>query len=94
MPEHYKFYHNSKCEYFPCHKGKDSAVFNCLFCFCPLYLLGKDCGGNYKILPGGIKSCEDCLLPHGEKGYEYVMETLRDRVFRIERHQEDDNGKI
>lgn len=94
MSEHYKFYQNRKCEFFPCHKTEDEGNFNCLFCFCPLYLLGAGCKGNYITLPSGVKSCENCLLPHGEKGYEYVMKILGQRVFKIEQHQEDDNGKI
>ena len=43
MSEYYKFFQNKKCEYFPCHKGIPEEDFNCLFCYCPLYTLGK-CG--------------------------------------------------
>ena len=49
MPEqnkHYNFFQNKECEYFPCHKGVKEEDFNCLFCYCPLYTLGKHCGGN------------------------------------------------
>ncbi len=47
MPEqnkHYNFFQNKECEYFPCHKGVKEEDFNCLFCYCPLYTLGKHCG--------------------------------------------------
>ena len=50
MSEYYKFFQNKKCEYFPCHKGIPEADFNCLFCYCPLYTLGKSCGGNCEYL--------------------------------------------
>lgn len=46
MPEqnkHYNFFQNKECEYFPCHKGVKEEDFNCLFCYCPLYTLGKHC---------------------------------------------------
>ena len=55
--EHYKFFQNEKCEYFPCHKCENTADFNCLFCYCPLYALGDKCGGNFCYTEGGIKDC-------------------------------------
>ena len=42
-----RFFQNRACEYFPCHEGIPEESFNCLFCFCPLYTLGKQCGGNW-----------------------------------------------
>ena len=69
----YKFFSNKACEYFPCHKGIDVDDFNCLFCFCPLYVLKDQCGGQYKYLENNIKSCENCDLPHnGTKGYDVI----------------------
>ena len=41
------FFQNHECEYFPCHKVENVDGFNCLFCYCPLYVLGSDCGGNF-----------------------------------------------
>lgn len=38
--KHYAYFSNRECEYFPCHKGADPENFNCLFCYCPLYVLG------------------------------------------------------
>ncbi|MCD6436508.1 MAG: cysteine-rich small domain-containing protein [Clostridiales bacterium] len=81
MSENYKFVQNRKCEYFPCHKGIDEEKFNCLFCFCPLYMLKDKCGGNFKYT-NGIKDCSDCTIPHSEKGYEYIMSKM-DEVIRI-----------
>ncbi|HXK75961.1 MAG TPA: cysteine-rich small domain-containing protein [Bacteroidaceae bacterium] len=78
---HYKFVQNSQCEYFPCHKVKNKEDFNCLFCFCPLYMLGDQCGGNFKYT-NGFKDCSDCLLPHTKKAYEHVMSKM-DLVMKI-----------
>ena len=74
--EHYKFFQNKECEYFPCHKIKDDTEFNCLFCYCPLYALKDKCGGNFKYLDSGIKSCQDCLKPHSKKGHDYIMSKI------------------
>ncbi len=73
----YSFFSNRECEYFPCHKTGNEEEFNCLFCYCPLYSFGKDCGGNFKILENGIKDCSECLIPHGKNGYEHIQKYLR-----------------
>ena len=72
MSENYKFFQNKKCEYFPCHQTKDEENFNCLFCYCPLYALGENCGGNYTYLENGVKDCSNCLVPHRPQGYYYI----------------------
>ena len=72
--ENYKFFQHKNCEFFPCHKVKDESTFNCLFCYCPLYALGEDCGGNFKYAENGIKDCTGCLIPHSPGGYDYIME--------------------
>lgn len=68
MPEYQYFSHRS-CEYFPCHEGADPEDFNCLFCYCPLYVLGTECGGAFTILPDGTKDCSGCLYPHRRENY-------------------------
>ena len=73
MNNSYRFFQNDGCEYFPCHKVADSCDFNCLFCYCPLYALGDQCGGNYSYTDNGIKDCSGCLIPHDPKGYDYVL---------------------
>lgn len=79
----FKFYCNQKCEYFPCHSGvKDKSAFNCMFCFCPLYEMKSQCGGNYTYLSNGIKDCSNCLIPHSEKGYDYIMKKLEESRIR------------
>ncbi len=70
--KHYMFFCNRECEYFPCHEGADPDNFNCLFCYCPLYALGKDCGGTYKITNKGRKDCSGCMIPHKPENYKYV----------------------
>lgn len=80
--ENYKFVQNKKCEFFPCHKTKNPDKFNCLFCFCPLYVLGNKCGGNFTYTDEGIKDCSDCSIPHEEGGYEHIISKI-DKVVRI-----------
>ena len=78
MPEywkgkHYAFFQNRECEFFPCHKGADPKNFNCLFCYCPLYALGKKCGGNCSFTESGIKDCSGCLVPHRRENYGRIV---------------------
>lgn len=79
MDNSYKFFKNTDCKYFPCHKVSDDSDFNCLFCYCPLYLL-DDCGGNYD-MSTGVKNCTNCLIPHKVKGYDYIQKKLKEEVF-------------
>lgn len=81
MNRHSAYFQNRECEYFPCHTTGDG-YFNCLFCYCPLYLLGEDCGGNYTYTANGIKDCSACLLPHKEGGYTYVLNKLNAEIGR------------
>ena len=67
-----RFFRNTECEYFPCHTGVPEEAFNCLFCYCPLYALGKKCGGNWHYTDKGIKSCKNCAFPHHRNNYERV----------------------
>lgn len=76
----YKFFQNKECEYFPCHKGAQAEGFNCLFCFCPLYALGENCGGNFAYLESGIKDCSNCLVPHKAQNYDYICSRFSEIV--------------
>ncbi len=69
----YSYYSHKDCEYFPCHPNANPDNFNCLFCYCPLYLLGEQCGGTYSFLEGGIKDCSACLYPHARENYEQIV---------------------
>lgn len=71
--ENYKFFQHPNCEYFPCHKTDKPEDFNCLFCYCPLYPLGENCGGNFTYTENGIKDCSGCLIPHRRENYERIM---------------------
>lgn len=84
MENSYRFFKNTACKYFPCHAASafPAAVgtddFNCLFCFCPLYL-DEHCGGKPSFITnksGRIKDCSNCTLPHVPKGYDYILEKL------------------
>lgn len=74
MENSYRFYRNTACEYFPCHKVENEEEFNCMFCYCPLYLI-EDCGGDH-IENYGVKDCSTCLLPHRPSGYDYINKKL------------------
>ena len=78
MSENYKFFQHNECEFFPCHKVKDESTFNCLFCYCPLYALGNQCGGRFRYTAEGIKVCTDCTIPHSPGGYDYIMDRFSD----------------
>ena len=74
----YSFFTNTACEYFPCHPVPEGTEFNCLFCYCPLYVLGRDCGGNFTYLENGRKDCSNCLLPHRRESYGDIIRRYQD----------------
>lgn len=69
----YRCFSNTACPYYPCHQVPKGTVFNCLFCYCPLYCLGSGCGGNFKYLDNGVKDCSGCALPHRPESYDYIV---------------------
>ena len=71
--EKYKFFQHKECEFFPCHPVKDPENFNCLFCYCPLYALGDNGGGNFTYNEKGFKDCTKCALPHKRSNFDYVL---------------------
>ena len=77
--ENYRFFNHSACEFYPCH-DMPAEDLNCLFCFCPLYRLGEDCGGNYTYIDGAdgarIKDCSACTVPHRRENYDYILNRL------------------
>lgn len=73
------FFANRNCKYFPCHKTEDTDNFNCLFCYCPLYAMGPDCGGHFRYTKKGVKDCTGCLVPHKRENYALILERLRAR---------------
>ena len=78
MSKRYAFFQHRSCEFFPCHEGVAEEDFNCLFCFCPLYGLGEDCGGDFVYdEASGIKDCSSCAFPHIRGNYDSVMERCR-----------------
>ncbi len=84
----YSFFANKECEYYPCHKWETEEEFNCLFCYCPLYLLGEKCGGHFRITERGVKDCTGCTIPHHRENYGYILEK-----FRAAREEMSKNGK-
>lgn len=93
----HKCFTNDKCPYYPCHAETEGEDFNCLFCFCPLYALGDQCGGNFRYTPNGVKDCTNCTLPHqGEKGWEHVMKHIGGIIGMtrsVKDDPENDNGE-
>ncbi|MGI6109440.1 MAG: cysteine-rich small domain-containing protein [Eubacteriaceae bacterium] len=87
--EHYKFFQNSECEYFPCHKTDKPEDFNCLFCYCPLYGLGRECGGNFSYTKSGIKDCTGCMVPHRRENYSQITGKV---IKLIEKVRDEDAG--
>ena len=72
----YDFFQNTQCEYFPCHPNADPEKFSCMFCYCPLYALGENCGGSFTYTPQGMKDCTGCLRPHKRENYEGIMSQM------------------
>ncbi|MDO5444413.1 MAG: cysteine-rich small domain-containing protein [Eubacteriales bacterium] len=91
--KHYAFYQNKECECFPCHKGADPESFNCLFCFCPLYSLGNQCGGHYTVTEKGIKSCISCLIPHEKDSYGSITGRFPEIAAAVAVNMKDDGEK-
>ena len=85
--KHFNFYQNRECEYFPCHEGIPEEDFNCLFCYCPLYALGENCGGNFTYTAQGIKDCTNCLVPHRRENYLKVLSKM-DAVLELARKKD------
>lgn len=77
------FYRNTACEYFPCHTGIPKENFNCMLCYCPLYMLGSECGGNFEYLPSGIKSCMNCNRPHDPSRWQEMMDMMKVVVQKV-----------
>lgn len=84
---HYKFFCNAECEYFPCHATDEPERFNCLFCYCPLYALGRKCGGNFRYTEKGYKDCSACLIPHRQENYDYILSRYSEIVALV--HEND-----
>ncbi|MCL2118345.1 MAG: cysteine-rich small domain-containing protein [Planctomycetaceae bacterium] len=74
-----KFFRNVDCRYFPCHEQCDPERFNCLFCYCPLYDLGDQCGGNFGYSGNAkkIKNCTNCTFPHDPDNYHKITARLK-----------------
>lgn len=83
--EHYNFFQNWECEFFPCHKGVKEEEFNCLFCYCPLYALGDRCGGCFQYLGNGIKDCSACVRPHMRENYDEILAQMADIMEIVKR---------
>ena len=84
----YDFFQHKDCEYFPCHTGANPETFSCLFCYCPLYCLGENCGGSYRYTDKGIKDCSGCLRPHRRENYEAISARMKDVLELVKKKPE------
>lgn len=84
----YDFVQNKQCEYFPCHEGVAPECFSCMFCYCPLYALGEECGGSFTYTPDGIKDCSGCVRPHRRENYSAICDKLKLIVERTKKQPE------
>ena len=85
----YRFFQNRECKFFPCHEVQDEDDFNCLFCYCPLYLDDNCIGSSEYIITGRgqrIKDCSSCLVVHSPEMYDKVIAHLRrqDEILRVD----------
>lgn len=80
----YSFFQHTACEFFPCHETAHPEDFNCLFCYCPLYALGRRCGGNFVYNEKGFKDCSNCMVPHRRENYEYIISRYRDILAMVQ----------
>lgn len=78
----FNHFQNRECRYFPCH-GKERGTgsvpvedFNCLFCYCPLYLV-EDCGGKYTMEDYG-KNCMECTRNHDKDSWKFIVSRIRE----------------
>ena len=85
LGKHYAFFANKECECFPCHEKADKENFSCLFCYCPLYALKDECGGNFFYNEKGYKDCSNCLVPHKRENYGFMIEKCKMLCDRINR---------
>ena len=83
----FSFFSHTACEYFPCHTGVAPEEFNCLFCYCPLYALGKDCGGSFTMLENGVKDCSGCTIPHRKENFGFITEHFQ-QILRLIQQKE------
>lgn len=90
QPKHYRFFQNRACEYFPCHEGVKEEDFNCLFCYCPLYALGRKCGGSCTYTAEGIKSCSGCTFPHEKDNYDAIIARYGEIADMVRRSDRED----
>ena len=91
MKKEYSYFSHCNCEYFPCHEGANPDNFNCLFCYCPLYVLGDRCGGNFTYLPNGNKDCSRCLYPHLRENYDEITGRYKEIMAAVSDPQREKN---
>jgi len=91
--KNYQFFQNRQCEFFPCHQGVSEEEFNCLFCYCPLYALGKKCGGKFFYNSVGNKVCTGCPIPHKKESFALILSRYDEVMELIRKNDRDEEEK-
>jgi len=84
----FAFFCNKECEMFPCHTVDNEDDYNCLFCYCPLYMLDDKCEGDFSYLESGIKDCSRCIVPHKKENYGLITEKFADILKKMKENKE------
>ena len=53
------------------------------FQYCPLYALGRNCGGNFRYTPSGIKDCSGCMIPHEKDNFGRITGRFQELCERL-----------
>ena len=77
MENSYKYFKNTDCKYFPCHKGL-SDDFNCLFCYCPMYSM-PNCPGSKTYIEKNGKKIKVCGVVKDETGEPVIGATVMEK---------------
>jgi len=51
--------------------------------------MGKECGGNFTYTDEGVKDCSNCIIPHTEEGYDYILSKCPAIIEKVK----EDNGE-
>lgn len=74
----YSYFSHKKCEFFPCHKNADSEDFNCLFCYCPLYMLWARNAGEISVIQiRELKTVQTVCFRIKERIMDISLENIR-----------------
>ena len=77
MENSYKYFKNTDCKYFPCHKGLSDDLIVCFVIV--LCIVCQNCPGSKTYIEKNgkkIKVCTDCTFPHRPENYDKIIQIL------------------